>query len=181
MYDASLGATGWGMQLPVQFPNASPYNLPEEMWHAGFRGLGQDETRMKGGTAILVTGLIAAGAAGVGVLIGWLAERRAGKGAEAVAGLGYYRRRPYRGRKKKPHVNPGHSREAHEVYVKDLNRRFAEESKWQPRRSYKQLANMQDYYFTTIAAHERWLNQTSKEEPVIPDYFLKESGLSGRR
>jgi hypothetical protein len=76
------------MQVPVQFPNASPYNLPEEMWNAGFRDYGEDDKRMKEGTAILVTGLIAAGAAGVGVLIGWLAERRAGgrPEREAVAG-----------------------------------------------------------------------------------------------
>lgn len=116
MYSTAFGATGVGTQLPMQYPNSSGLNIPEEMvqagyhdlgtwptlpvqtarnsglnlpeelWEAGYSGLGQDGARMSGGTALLVTGLVAAGAAGVGVFLGWLAERRQGK--RALAGFG---------------------------------------------------------------------------------------------
>lgn len=84
MYSASFGATGWGAQLPAQFPNASPYNLPQELWDAGYRDYGQDGSRLSSGAALLVVGLVAVGAAGTGVLIAWLAERRAARAAAAV-------------------------------------------------------------------------------------------------
>ena len=104
MYTGDLGATGVGTRVPAAYPNASPYNLPQELIEAGYRGqdfgqlvnlprelveggYGQTSDRMSAGVAVLVTGLIAASAAGIGVLIGWLAERRSGK-APAMARFG---------------------------------------------------------------------------------------------
>jgi hypothetical protein len=88
MYSTTFGATGWGTQLPVQYPQASNLNLPRELCRTGFNGFGQEDSRMGGGTALLVTGLVAASAAGIGVLIAWLAERRQRK---AGPDLSYYR------------------------------------------------------------------------------------------